>query len=136
MSLLNLYVGGGGGGDGGGDGPTPGENECNSCDPAMPDTLYVTFSGLVGDCAVWNTENTATWWGGCHWYFSTYSYLYYYASQSKWQLYVYYSPTAKFALLSQTGIPCDPWDSGFSLQSPPTGICYGTMAASISWRKA
>ena len=45
----------------------PPVNTCNSCDPAIPDTLYVTLSGLAGDFAAWNGKHTLEWVSGCLW---------------------------------------------------------------------
>jgi len=43
-------------------------NTCNTCDPPIPDTLYVTFSGLGGDFATYNNNTyTLTWSSGCEW---------------------------------------------------------------------
>lgn len=57
--------------------PTPTAlNDCNSCDPPIPDTLYVTFAGLGGDFAVYNGKHAIPWigaWSGnptedaCNW---------------------------------------------------------------------
>ena len=37
------------------------DNTCNSCDPPLPDTMYVTYAGLAGDFAVWNGKHTIVW---------------------------------------------------------------------------
>ena len=46
--------------------PCP-DNSCNSCVPSIPDTLYVTFSGLGGDLAVHNGKKELSWAMGCSW---------------------------------------------------------------------
>ncbi len=43
------------------------QNDCNSCDPPIPDTLYVTISGLGGDLAFFNGKHEVTWEGSCLW---------------------------------------------------------------------
>jgi len=43
------------------------ENTCNSCDPAISDTLRVQASGLAGDFAYANTARDLTWTSGCRW---------------------------------------------------------------------
>ncbi len=43
------------------------ENDCNDCDPRIPDTLYVTLSNLGGDFAQYNGTHELNWVGGCHW---------------------------------------------------------------------
>lgn len=40
---------------------------CNSCDPPLPDTLYITLAGLAGDFAQYNGKHTAPWTSGCTW---------------------------------------------------------------------
>ena len=42
-------------------------NDCNSCDPAIPDTLYVTYAGLGGDLAAYNGKHTIAWTSTCAW---------------------------------------------------------------------
>lgn len=44
------------------------QNACNACDPPIPDTLYVTFSGLGGSFASWNGKHALDWSTGCAWY--------------------------------------------------------------------
>ena len=46
--------------------PSP-ENTCNTCDPPIPDTLYVTFAGLAGDFAAYNGKHAIPWGHGCFW---------------------------------------------------------------------
>ena len=43
------------------------ENACNTCDPPIPDTLYVTFAGLAGDFAGYNGKHSVSWHDGCAW---------------------------------------------------------------------
>ena len=43
------------------------DNTCNSCSPPIPDTLYVTFSGLGGTFAAWNGKHAVPWSGHCSW---------------------------------------------------------------------
>ena len=45
----------------------PIENNCNSCDPPIPDILYMTFSGLGGDFAALNGTHALEWLSGCGW---------------------------------------------------------------------
>ena len=42
-------------------------NTCNTCDPAIPDTLYVTLAGLSGDFAYLNGTHTLSWRFICTW---------------------------------------------------------------------
>lgn len=42
-------------------------NDCNECDPPIPDTLYVTWAGLRGDFAHFNGTHPLTWETGCTW---------------------------------------------------------------------
>ncbi|MFO8007982.1 MAG: hypothetical protein R6V05_09610 [Candidatus Brocadiia bacterium] len=43
-------------------------NECNSCDPPLPDTMYVTLSGLAGDLSFANGTHAVQWVSGCLWW--------------------------------------------------------------------
>lgn len=43
--------------------PPEAENTCNDCDPPIPDTLYVTVSGLGGDLSAWNGTHEVNWTG-------------------------------------------------------------------------
>ncbi len=45
----------------------PPDNSCNDCDPAIPDTLFVTFSGLGGDWSIYNGKRTLEWSQACGW---------------------------------------------------------------------
>ena len=45
----------------------PPVNDCNECDPRIPDVLYVTFAGLAGDFAAANGTTALAWTLGCHW---------------------------------------------------------------------
>ena len=40
---------------------------CNDCDPPIPDTLYVTFTGLRGDLGMFEGKNTLRWMSDCWW---------------------------------------------------------------------
>jgi len=40
---------------------------CNECSPAIPDTLYVTFSGQARSFAIWEGKNEVPWHYGCVW---------------------------------------------------------------------
>ena len=48
--------------------PCP-RNECggNTCNPPMPDTLYITFNGLGGSFAVYNGKHEIAWRQMCLW---------------------------------------------------------------------
>jgi hypothetical protein len=50
-------------------GVSPPVNTCNSCDPPIPDTLYVTLAGLGGNFAIWNGKWKADWLDTCRWMF-------------------------------------------------------------------
>jgi hypothetical protein len=41
--------------------------DCNSCDPSLPDTLYVTLADLGGDYAAYNGTTAVEWVSGCYW---------------------------------------------------------------------
>jgi len=43
------------------------DNTCNACDPAIPDTLYATWSSLAGDWAAANGKTALTWVSTCVW---------------------------------------------------------------------
>lgn len=43
------------------------QNSCNACSPPIPDTLYVTLSGLSGDFAQWNGKHALLYDRTCLW---------------------------------------------------------------------
>jgi hypothetical protein len=45
----------------------PAQNTCHDCDPPIPDTLYVTFTGLGGDLSAYNGTHELTWDHDCIW---------------------------------------------------------------------
>lgn len=47
-----------------------GGSDCNDCDPAIPDILNITVSGLGGDFAARNGVWQLDWMGGCNWIYN------------------------------------------------------------------
>ena len=112
-------------------------NECNECDPAIPDTLYVTFAGLSGDFASFNGKHTLTWvggaWLGCYWHedLDVGPWLYYRSAVHRWHVGI--SPPEDpggdplfncFRHWQMSAdYPCDPTES-YVYYSCDSGRCY------------
>jgi len=128
MSLPLLFVGSGPGG--GGAPPPPPENSCNDCEPPIPDTLYVTFTGLAGDFAVANGKQTLAWTSGCYWDVvgSGIDWLRLNWSTTKWKilLKVNQPDVCDKEWRGAEGDECDPWDVTYTEYSCIDAECVDT----------
>ena len=125
-------------------------NECNECDPAIPDTLYVTFAGLSGDFASFNGKHTLTWVGGyalgCNWRIAPFGFgdggLYYdvYNAPDAWRVWISspedpsHDPLRDCArhMKMSADYPCDPTMDCYVVYSCDSGRCFDTDSCADS----
>jgi hypothetical protein len=110
--------------------PGVGAQSCDECDPALPDIIYVTISGLTGDYAGWNGKNTLDWWTGCTWSDSTeYPRLTLTQGATGWWLWAYTADplTNYIAWWAEAAPACDPIQT-YSF----AGLCAGAGCAAAN----
>jgi len=126
--------------------PSAGGNGCNDCNPAIPDKLYVTLSGLGGDFAtdIGDGKHTVAHHAGCDWYESTdpsvpaVPYIHLWWDTDHWyvQIVVGVNCTLKW---QGPADECEPWDGSYAWHTCTDITCSGSCAASsgascsVSW---
>jgi len=130
---------------------TPGLNTCNSCDPALPDTIYATGSGFTEDWTEANGVHTLEWVYGCSWQelmggavppwgSGTYQMeLYYYGGYTGWGINYYPDNGWQYGLLKRSSLPsnpnCDPrgtYNTDAGSAGEPQAGNTGTFSVSYS----
>ncbi len=111
-------------------------NDCNECDPPIPDTLYVTWSGLGGALSGANGKTELTWLSGCLWVKTVGGLnIYITWTGAVWYAYVVVEALASCWLYYEATPPntdsCDPRDTYDSRVGCSDGDCSGMCAASI-----
>ena len=94
-------------------------NDCNDCDPKLPDTMYVTWHDLFGDFfGADEVKLTVQWVGGCTWYgeWGIYRFYVFYdfvVDGDYWTASLFAKPGGQCAMsaTSPTATPCDPYET-------------------------
>jgi len=90
-------------------GPPPG---CNSCDPPLLDTYYVTFAGLGGSFAFFNGTHHVEWYGSCIW------------------VHTYFGTPSRFVSLLYV---TDEWATRWRVTIYTTLYCQKVMRQPVTW---
>ncbi|MBA7539214.1 hypothetical protein ES705_31493 [subsurface metagenome] len=112
--------------------PPPPINECNDCDPRIPDTISVTFNGLPGDFAWANRQHDLVWYNRCFWFNyygpTEWEYIRLNWLVNKWALRVNSTSRASCFVQWTTSLdPCDPRGPGVDCYVYP-GSCVDELS--------
>ncbi len=124
---------------------TPPENVCNDCDPTLPDTMYVTISGLANSFAPYNGETPVHWVSSCLWRHDSliwpgidYMNLWYTPTVWKITFSLWPSLCTRTVGIGPT-TPCNPYDSLWNWEvscndsgCPNTSSCENSVGALYS----
>lgn len=110
-------------------------NNCNNCDPALPDTLYVTVANGAGGFAAFNGKTQVDWTSGCIWVSNGGAYPFLQLDSSGagvWSVHCYIDAGCYLNMVSVTRpLYCDPYsaDPLYQRAAPAFGNCISTTCA-------
>jgi len=99
------------------------QNTCNTCEPALSNTIQVTFAGFLGYWATFNGTHDFVWSAGCDWLCTDFGILteelkYEYGS---WKINLIAAASCKVRWAAVAGNPCAPWTA---INSMDWTTCY------------
>ena len=119
MSLTLLFVGAAAGGGGAPAECPEGTNACNTCDPKISDTLYITVAGLPDPYASsgFNATHTVAYDAGCEWKADVGGgphFIKLWWNATHWDIYCWDGIMDQALFIGDAGHDCAPWDATYT----------------------